>query len=233
MTADDTAPITVAVIDDDTIVREGLAALLPRHRVVCAFDHHGEFLTRKPDVQLVILDLNLDGTGGTGLRHGAAAIADLRAAGYPVLIYTNENRRLVLAGCLAAGAGGVVHKTQPLAALAEAVSAVHAGRTVITSALTGLAEAVDRYGRLPTLTPRQRQVLAARARGRTFRRIASDLGISEKMAHEHMGAVTAKFADYLRTHSSADLEHALGLAKGDLLHPPASGAEAADDVEQH
>ena len=215
--------VTLAVIDDDTIVREGLTALLPQHRVACAFDHYLEFLASQPAVDLVILDLNLDGIGSSTIRHGAAAITDIRAAGYPVLIYTNEHRRLVLAGCLAAGASGVVHKTQPLQALADAATAVHAGQTVITPALTGLAEAVERYGHLPTLSPRQREVLAGRARGQTFRRISSELGISEKMAHEHMSAVTTKFADYLRTHSTADLERALGLTQGDLLQPPTPG----------
>lgn len=220
----DAAPqATVAVIDDDTIVREGLRALLPVHRVACAFEHHGEFLARRPNVDLVVLDLNLDGVGQAATRHGAAAIADIRSAGYPVLIYTNENRRLVLAGCLAAGADGVIHKTQSLQELADAITAVHNGQTVITPALTGLAEAIDRYGHLPALTPRQRQVLAGRARGKTFRRVASELGISEKMAHEHMSAVTIKFADYLRTHSPTDLERDLGLAQGDLLHRPTPG----------
>jgi hypothetical protein len=42
------------------------------------------------------------------------------------------------------------------------------------------------------------------------------------MAHEHMSAVTVKFADYLRTNSATDLERDLGLAQGDLLHPPTS-----------
>ena len=217
MTTDDMTRVTVAVIDDDTIVREGLRALLPLHRVACTFDHHAEFLADQPAVDLVVLDLNLDGVGLATVRHGAAAIADIRAAGYRVLIYTNENRRLVLAGCLAAGAGGVIHKTQPLQALVDAITAVHCGQTVITPALTGLAEAIDRFGHLPSLTPRQRDILAARARGQTYRRIASDLGISEKMAHEHMGEVTKKFAEYLRTHSATDLERALGLAPGDLL----------------
>jgi len=220
MSTSNTDPVTVAVIDDDTIVREGLQALLPCHRVAHTFEHHSEFLALRPTVDLVILDLNLDGIGSATLRHGAAAITDIRAAGYPVLIYTNEHRRLVLAGCIAAGGGGVIHKTQPLEALADAITAVTTGQTVITAALTGLAEAIDRYGHLPTLTPRQRQVLAGRARGQTFRRIASDLGISEKMAHEHMSSVTTKFADYLRSHSAADLEHALGLTYGDLLQSP-------------
>lgn len=214
-------PVTVAVIDDDTIVREGLRALIPIHQVDCAFEHHGEFLARRPAVDLVVLDLNLDGVGRTTTRHGAAAIADIRDAGYKVLIYTNENRRLVLAGCLAAGADGVIHKTQSLQDLTDAITAVHNGQTVITPALTGLAEAIDRYGHLPNLTPRQRQVLAGRARGKTFRRISTELGVSEKMAHEHMNAVTTKFADYLRAHSASDLERDLGLVHGDLLDPPA------------
>lgn len=117
----------------------------------------------------------------------------------------------------------MIHKTQSLQELADAITAVHNGQTVITPALTGLAEAIDRYGHLPALTPRQRQVLAGRARGKTFRRVASELGISEKMAHEHMSAVTTKFADYLRTHSPTDLERDLGLAQGDLLHRPTPG----------
>jgi DNA-binding NarL/FixJ family response regulator len=139
MTADADEQVTVAVIDDDTIVREGLRALLPVHHVACTFEHHSGFLDRRPAVDLVVLDLNLDGVGQATTRHGAAAIADIHDAGYPVLIYTNEHRRLVLAGCLGAGADGVIHKTQPLQDLADAITAVHNGQTVITPALTGLA----------------------------------------------------------------------------------------------
>jgi FixJ family two-component response regulator len=178
--------LRVAVVDDDTIVREGLAALLPHHRVIVACTTVEQLLAESPNV----------------------------------VIYTNEHRRIVLAGCLAAGAQGIVHKTEPLDALAAAATAVASDEVVITPALVGLAEVVERRGELPSLSTRQRQVLAGRARGETFRRIARSLGISEKVAHEYMGEVTAKFADYLRSHSPADLERRLGIGAGDLLHRP-------------
>jgi DNA-binding NarL/FixJ family response regulator len=215
--------VRIAVVDDDTVVREGLAALLPDHRVTSRYPSVDRLLDESPDVDLVILDLNLAGRGGHGVLQGGLGVRAVRAAGYRVLIYTNEHRRIVLAGCLAAGAQGIVHKTESLEALSAAASAVAAGEVIITPALVGLAEVVERQGELPNLSPRQRQVLAGRARGETFRRIARSLGISEKVAHEYMGEVTAKFADYLRGHSPADLERRLGIGPGDLLDPSAPG----------
>lgn len=220
--AESTAPdsVRVAVVDDDTVVREGLTALLPDDIVAVGYPTVDRLLQESPSADLVVLDLSLSGSGGAHVRQGAAGVQAVSRAGYRVLIYTNENRRLVLAGCLGAGAGGIVHKTEPLEAVAHAVRVVAAGGVVVTPALVGLAEVVERYGELPSLSPRQRQVLAGRARGETFRRIARALGISEKMAHEHMGEVTAKFAEYLRTHSPADLERHLGVGAGDLLGAP-------------
>lgn len=210
--------LRVAVVDDDTIVREGLAALLPGVHVVATYGHSEPLLVERPDLDVVILDLNLNGTGDSGMPHGAAAVRAAADLGYRVLIYTNEYRCLVLAGCLVAGARGIVHKTETLAALGTAVWAVSRGQVVISTALVGLAEVVERRGQLPTLSPRQRQVLAGRARGETFRRIARGLGISEKVAHEYMGDVSTKFAIYLRSHSAADLERHLGIGAGDLLN---------------
>lgn len=215
--ADQLQGLRVAVVDDDTIVRAGLAALLPGADVVATYERPAQLLVERPEVELVILDLNLDGVGGGGVPHGATAVRSIAEAGYTVLIYTNEHRRVVLTGCLAAGARGIVHKTESLQALSAAALAVLGGEVVITSALTGLAEIVDRRGQLPSLSPRQRQVLAGRARGEPFARIARNLGISEKVAHEYMRGVSTKFVDYLRTHSPADLERHLGIGPGDLL----------------
>ena len=48
------------------------------------------------------------------VRVGVAAIREAAAAGYRVCVYTQEERRFVLASCLAAGATGVVSKSSPL-----------------------------------------------------------------------------------------------------------------------
>ncbi|MFF2817933.1 LuxR C-terminal-related transcriptional regulator [Kitasatospora cineracea] len=206
-------------MDDDTVIREGLPYLLPELRVVLAVSSVQELLAARPAADVVLLDLVLTGTGRTGVRQGAAAVEAVAAAGHRVLIYTNERRREVLVGCMAAGARGVVHKAEPLPALAGAVAEVAADRMVITQALVGLAELAERRCWLPSLTDRQYEVLSARARGEAFRSIAERLFIGKKTAEEHMSVVTAKFADFLRDHSPADLERELGLGPGDLLDP--------------
>lgn len=206
----------VAGIDDDTVMRDGLALLLREHDVVAVFADVRDFLRAAPAVDVVLLDLKLAGTGRSEAPQGQAAVRAVAGPGYRVLVYTNERRRAVLAGCLAAGARGVVHKAEPLAALADAITRVVDGQTVITQALTGLAELAERRGQIPSLSPRQRQVLAGRARGESFAGIAARLYITPKTAEEHMRHVSDKFAEYLRTHSPADLERHLGLEPPDL-----------------
>jgi two-component system nitrate/nitrite response regulator NarL len=209
--------IRVAAVDDDTVIRDGLPLLLPGVEFVGRFEDADGLLDAGAAADVVLLDLVLTGTGKPGVRQGSAAVAAVAAAGYRILIYTNERRRQVLAACLAAGALGVVHKAEPIADLELALRAVSTGQVVITPALVGLAELTERRGGLPTLTSRQRQILSARARGEPFQSIANRLFISRKTAEEHMAVVTAKFADYLHDHSAADLERALGLAPGDVL----------------
>lgn len=209
--------IRVASIDDDTVIRRGLPLLLRSVDVVGSFADLAGLLAAAPRVEVVLLDLVLKGTGRSEVVQGAAAVRALISTGHRVLIYTNERRPAVLVACLTAGACGVVHKAEPIEVLEEAIAEVAAGKVVITQALVGLAELAERRGELPTLTERQRQILAARARGEPFASIAERLYIARKTAEEHMAIVTGKFADFLRDHSPADLERRLGIAPGDVL----------------
>ncbi|MFC4052386.1 LuxR C-terminal-related transcriptional regulator [Actinomadura syzygii] len=220
MTGDE-PQVRVAAIDDDTLIRDGLRVLVPGLDVVAACRDVAEFLAVRPRVEVVLLDLTLTGTATDPVLQGTDAVAALAADGWRVLVYTNERRRAVLVACLNAGARGVVHKAEPLPALAAAAADVAAGRIVITQALTGLAELAGRRGRLPDLSPRERDVLAGRARGESFRSIARRLFITEKTASGYMDQVKHKFAAYLREHSPADLERALGLEPSGLTdrHP--------------
>lgn len=192
--------LRVVAVDDDTVIREGLPLLIPGFEVVAVFADVESFLMDPPPTDVVLLDLKLDGTGPGGFMRGVAAVQAVAAA-HRVLVYTNERRRIVLASCLTDGARGVVHKAEPVEALASAITEIAEGRIVITQALTGLAELVERRGALPGLSPRERQVLAGRARGESFRSIAARLYVSEKTAAGYMDQVKAKFADYLRTRS--------------------------------
>ncbi len=201
----------IVVVDDDTVIRMGTSMLLEGVESVHSYSSVESFLADAPTCDVVLLDLNLAGPVAGALLRGTEGIIRVSDAGYRVLVYTNERRRMVLAGCLAAGALGVTHKSEPMAALHDAIHVVADGGQVITPAIAGLAELVERHGDLPTLTPRQREVLAYRARGEGYTRIAHRLSISVRTAEEHMRDVTRKFTDYLRTHSAADLERHLGL----------------------
>lgn len=207
----------IAIVDDDTVIRHGLALLLPAIDVAGAYRDTESLLAIRPAVDVVLLDLNLQGTGRAGVRQGADAVRAVRGADYRVCVYTNERRRHVLVGCLIAGAQGIVHKAEPLLALSAAVDEIAAGEVVITQALVGLAELADRQSALPKLSDRQRQVLSGRARGESFQSIANRLHVTRRTAEEHMSIVTAKFASYLQTHSAADLERMLGFDDGELL----------------
>lgn len=208
---------TVVVIDDDTIIREGAARLFDRTSVLGSYRDVEQFIADRPECDVVILDLNLHGTGSASGVHGAAAVRAVRAAGYRVLLYTNERRLLVLAGCLAAGASGIVHKAEPIDVLEAAVDEVCHGGTVLTVALAGLAEAVREHGQMPQISARQREVLSGRARGESFKSIGRRLFISERTAQDHMNRVYEVFGQYLESHSVADLERHLGIGIGDLI----------------
>lgn len=205
------------VVDDDTVIREGLPLLLPNVSVVAAYSDIDGLLSDGREADVVLLDLGLKGTGKKGILQGTEGVKRVSASGYRVVIYTNERRRELLACAIAQGAQGVVHKAESMGLLQRAVDDVAHGGVWITQALTGLAELVERRGKLPALSERQRAVLAGRARGEPFNRIARRLGISARTAEEHMGAVNLRFADFLRSHSPADLERLLGLDPPDLV----------------
>ncbi|MEV6210128.1 response regulator transcription factor [Kitasatospora sp. NPDC051914] len=206
----------VAAVDDNTIIRDSLCPLFPAWNVVGCYRDAEALLAARPEADVVIVDLNLAGTGPAPALQGPDAVRAVAEAGYRVLVYTSEVRRTILVDCLTAGAQGIVHKAEPLPALGDAVDAVAAGQVVITQELTGLAELAERRDQLPNLSPREREVLAGRARGESFRSIARRLYITPQTATGYMNSVKTKFAAYLRDHSPADLEYYLGLEPSGL-----------------
>lgn len=209
--------LRVAHVDGETACRVGLPLLLPDLGIHHTFESTEQLLDRRPVVDVVVLDLHLTSAVADGAgRQRAEAVRAVVDAGYRVCVYSAERRRHLLVGCLMAGATGVVHKSEPLAALEHAVRAVARGDIAITQSLVGLAELASRRHAVPWLTERQRQILAGRARGEKFDSIARRLFISRKVAEEHWSTVARKFAGFLRDHSAADLERLLGFEPGDV-----------------
>jgi DNA-binding NarL/FixJ family response regulator len=144
---------------------------------------------------VVLLDLTLkDGSSP------ADNVASLKGAGYPVVIYTGEERPERLQGTLGIGADALVRKDEANR-LGEALTAVINGDHGWVSPLMA---SVVLAAPGPRLSPAQVEVLRLYATGVTAQHIASLLGCSVETVKTHLKAVKARYeahgdAVYTRT----------------------------------
>jgi len=201
-----TAPISVMVVDDHPIVREGLVAVFedePDFIVAGAAGSAEEALLAaprlKPDV--IVLDLELPGLDGV------AAIPRLREAcpGAGVLVLTAyaEDERVFSA--LQAGARGYLLKGTPAAEIARAVRVIHGGGTALDPRVAGRVVADWRAPRRAgnVLTERERQVLRLVVEGRVTKQIAMALSITERTVKFHLASASQKLGAQTRSQAAA------------------------------
>ncbi|NUR99895.1 MAG: response regulator, partial [Kribbellaceae bacterium] len=128
----------VAVIDDASVIRASIALLMTELDVVLATATVEEFLAAGPAVDLVLLDLHLVNLERQpDVRQGIAAIRALTARGYRICVYSQEERRFVLAACLAAGASGIVSKALPTDRAQQLFLDVAADGTAVPQSVVG------------------------------------------------------------------------------------------------
>lgn len=179
--------IRVALVDDHTVVRQGLRLLLESASdfVVCGEASDGQELlplvqTCQPDV--VVLDLIMP------VVNGVEALRHLRAAGHDckVLVLTSSLQDTLLQDAMAVGANGYFLKTSSMPMLLDAVRRVARGETALDPlALHTLISAGRRVDPLDALTVREREVFYALARGLTYAEIAQQLVVSEATVRTH------------------------------------------------
>ncbi len=199
--------IRVAVVDDQTLVREGLASLLalaPDLVVVgTAADGHAALTLvaeRSPDV--VLMDVRMPG------MNGVVATREIRAR-YPatrVIVLTTFDHDEYVFESLKAGAAGYLLKNADPDRLAAAIRAVHAGDSILDPAVT---EKVIRRATLPEsepilterLTPREREVLRLMAQGAANAEIAARLCLAEGTVRNHVSHILGKMGARDRAHA--------------------------------
>ncbi|GAA2015182.1 hypothetical protein GCM10009839_07940 [Catenulispora yoronensis] len=208
---------TAILIEDATAIRLGLPTLLPDIHFIATLPRVEHLLRTRLAADVVVLDLHLVNDDQRDALQGVAAVSALSAAGYRVCLYTQEERRFVLAACLAAGARGLVRKSAPLTDAAAAIAQVAAGEVVIPQTMIALTELLVRRGSLTILSPRQCQVLAGRARGQTYAEMSKAIHLSESTLRGYWRELTEIVARHLRETAPGDIEHCLGLAPGDLV----------------
>jgi len=195
--------IGVLVVDDHQVVRQGLRAFLESQddiEVVGEAADGAECVAAaerlRPDV--VLLDLRMPGSDGLD------ALRALQEHANParVLVVTSFTEPAAVLPAVRAGAAGYVYKNVDPQALAAAIRAVHAGHVLLHPDVAGLLAAGEPDPGGIRLTARERQVLAAMARGQSNREIARSLAVAEKTVKTHVSSVLAKLGVQDRTQAA-------------------------------
>ena len=217
-----TAPrIRVAVVDDHPVVRAGLAALLASADDIEVVGQapDGEAAVAlaaaaRPDV--VLMDLRMPGLDGVG------ATARIREASpdVRVLVLTTYETDASILTAIEAGASGYLLKAAPEEEILAGVRAVARGDVALAPALAArlvrqVARPAAPAAPAPTLSPRETQVLALVAAGRTNARIALELHVTPATVKTHLLHVFEKLG-------VGDRTRAVTLAMELGLLPPAT-----------
>ncbi len=198
--SDEGGPVTVVVADDQSAVREGLVLLLGTLPGISVVGQAGDgeaavALAAAARPQVVLMDLNMprcDGVEAT--RRIRAGHPDTRV----VVLTTYSDDESIIAA-LQAGALGYLTKDATRAEIGRAVHAAAAGQAVLAPEVQQrLLAAATRAG-APAApdderdhTPRESQVLALIAAGRSNREIARALVVSEATVKTHVNRIFAK-----------------------------------------
>jgi len=199
------APIRLLIVDDHSIVREGLRAFLRLQEgieVIGEAASAGEAVsvaaTSSPDV--ILLDLVMPEGDGIGAIRRLLEVAP----GVRVLVLTSFADDAQIFAAIAAGAAGYLLKDVDPQALADGIRDVHAGRPALHASVA--ARLMRRSGSpRPTsddLTARERDVLRLVVEGLANKQIAQRLGIGEKTIKTHVSRVLAKLGVTDRTQAA-------------------------------
>lgn len=205
--------IRVALVDDQTLVRQGIRSLLSLAEDVEVVAEAGDgragltvIAEHRPDV--VLLDLRMPVLDGIGTLLELATAAHVPA----VLVLTTFDEDGAVLAALRAGARGYLLKDVTLDGLLEAIRTVAAGGRLIQPAVS--ASLLERLvtGDLPTdagsvvtglsgeeLTTRELEVLRLMAAGWSNREIAGGLHLAEGTVKNHVSAVLLKLGVRDRT----------------------------------
>lgn len=184
--------ISVLLIDDHQVVRDGLRAALQQD----GFNVIGEAATKNEafaqiahkDPHVIIVDLNLPDGSGLELITWARRVSP--TIGIVVLTLNDDDAHLL--ACLEAGASAYVLKSDPVKEVVAAVS--HSNISPLSFSGKGLSTALSRKENGFGLTPRELEVLALLPKGKMSAQIAADLFVSEATVKTHLSSIYRKLS---------------------------------------
>lgn len=222
--------VSVMVVDDHTVVRQGLIGFLANVEGVtvvaeasdgqAALDELARlaYVDDLPDVVLIDVQMpRMDGIAAT------AAIGE-RHPGVKVIVLTGFGDATRAQAALAAGASGYLLKdAEPEDITAAIRSAINGQLHLDPTVARRLTQRMLRpqTSSLAELTARERDILGLVAKGLSNREIAADLVISERTARTHVSNILAKLQLSSRTQAAlVAIQEGLVSADGDRLDTP-------------
>jgi DNA-binding NarL/FixJ family response regulator len=198
------APIRVMVVDDHSVVREGIRSVLgdpAAFEVVGEAASAAEAISRvrdwRPDV--IVLDVSMP--GGSGI-HAVPELLERAPKSHVLMLSVHEDAEYVLES-VRAGAHGYLRKDSTPAELRTAIASVHAGDGYYSPQLAAVLANALRGGPAPApasqppratdvLTAREIEILTHVAEGMTNREIGTALGISTRTVEAHRDSLMRK-----------------------------------------
>lgn len=185
--------MTILLVDDHALVRDGLKRLLATldHGEIIEAANGQDALTmlRSAKPSLVILDLNLPGLGGLELLRRM-----IQAGARAILVLTMHAEPLYAKRALDAGAAGYMTKNASPDELLTAVRRVTAGGRYVEAELAQALAAPGAGGRqsLDNLTARELEIMRLLARGSSLAEIAEAVGVGYKTVANNCGQIKSK-----------------------------------------
>ena len=205
------AKIRVLIVDDHEVVRVGLRTLLELEPDIDVVGEapDGDTAIRRAEVNrpdVILMDIRMGPVDGIQ----ACRAIKSRFPTMAVLMLTSYGTDEAVLASLMAGASGFLLKNRGREDLLRAVRAAARGESLLDPSVTGqmmkklveLASAA-RDPRLAELSPREREVLALVAKGRTNKQIAEALVISEATARNHVSHILEKLGMSRRSEAAA------------------------------
>jgi DNA-binding NarL/FixJ family response regulator len=200
--------IEVCLVDDQTLVRQGIRSLLELSDSIRVVAEAGDGMQAvetiprvRPDV--VLLDMRMPGMSGLDVLNALAGSNQLPPT---IILTTFDDDQLVLAG-LKAGARGYLLKDVSLDQLVDAVKTVAAGGSLVAPVVTqrllsGLERMQNEFTSLDRpdpLTDRETEILRLMAGGYSNKEIANSLGVAEGTVKNHVSNILSKLGVRDRT----------------------------------
>jgi two-component system, NarL family, invasion response regulator UvrY len=188
--------VTVLLVDDHAVVREGYRRLLERHGDIVVIGEAADAteahaLFRKLAPQIVVMDITLPGLSGIeAMRRMLDQEPDTR-----VLIFSMHEDAIFAKRALQAGAFGYVTKASAPSVLVEAVHTIASGKKYLSAAVAqALALRADALDAAASngLSAREFEVLRQLVQGHSINEIALSMGINPKTVSNHQSVIRQK-----------------------------------------